>query len=131
MWSSSDFLFHPHLCRCFTTVLYRFLIMLCSFAEPHFFWLVFKSCQKPLWCSKYSAHSCTDREYFFLGQLPYLTITESLIYEVRSTYVAEFLSVFLSGRFVAWEIGIPSGIASREIAYHLSTSVFFVCFECL
>ncbi|XP_071904965.1 two pore calcium channel protein 1B isoform X4 [Coffea arabica] len=37
---------------------------------------------KPLWCSKYSAHTCSDREYFFLGQLPFLTTTESLIYEV-------------------------------------------------
>ncbi|XP_027126939.1 two pore calcium channel protein 1B isoform X3 [Coffea arabica] len=36
---------------------------------------------KPLWCSKYSAHTCSDREYFFLGQLPFLTTTESLIYE--------------------------------------------------
>ncbi|KAL3509378.1 hypothetical protein ACH5RR_028779 [Cinchona calisaya] len=37
--------------------------------------------EKPLWCSKYSAHSCSDREYFFLGQLPFLTTSESVIYE--------------------------------------------------
>ncbi|XP_050205536.1 two pore calcium channel protein 1 [Mercurialis annua] len=38
--------------------------------------------EKPLWCSsKNTVHSCTDREYYFLGQLPYLTAAESLIYE--------------------------------------------------
>ncbi|KAI9073153.1 hypothetical protein K1719_044885 [Acacia pycnantha] len=36
---------------------------------------------KPLWCEKYAAYSCDDREYFFLGQLPYLTGTECVIYE--------------------------------------------------
>jgi hypothetical protein len=39
--------------------------------------------QKPLWCTNYSTYSCDDREYFFLGELPYLTGLESLIYEVR------------------------------------------------
>ncbi|XP_044466336.1 two pore calcium channel protein 1 [Mangifera indica] len=38
--------------------------------------------EKPLWCSKSSlTQSCTDRDYYYLGQLPYLTGTESLIYE--------------------------------------------------
>jgi two pore calcium channel protein len=39
--------------------------------------------QKPLWCTNYSTYSCDDREYFFLGEFPYLTCAESLIYEVR------------------------------------------------
>ncbi|KAK6141121.1 hypothetical protein DH2020_025141 [Rehmannia glutinosa] len=33
--------------------------------------------EKPLWCSE----DCSDRGYYFLGELPYLTGTESLIYE--------------------------------------------------
>lgn len=37
--------------------------------------------EKPLWCAKSGQHSCTDRDYFFLGQLPYLTGVESVIYE--------------------------------------------------
>ncbi|CAH9089148.1 unnamed protein product [Cuscuta europaea] len=37
--------------------------------------------EKPLWCSKQSAYTCSDREYYFLGQLPYLTEAESLIFE--------------------------------------------------
>lgn len=48
-------------------------------------WLLFnlfKSPQKPLWCTQDSAISCNNREYYFLGQLPYLTGVESLIYEV-------------------------------------------------
>ncbi|XP_019159383.1 PREDICTED: two pore calcium channel protein 1A-like [Ipomoea nil] len=48
----------------------------------YFALIVLNFLEKPLWCSKQSSHSCSDREYYFLGQLPYLTGTESLIYEV-------------------------------------------------
>ncbi|KAJ0986103.1 hypothetical protein J5N97_004459 [Dioscorea zingiberensis] len=37
--------------------------------------------EKPLWCNNYGQYSCQDREYFFLGQLPYLNSVQSLIYE--------------------------------------------------
>ncbi|VFR02665.1 unnamed protein product [Cuscuta campestris] len=43
--------------------------------------IVLNFLEKPLWCSKQSAYTCSDREYYFLGQLPYLSHTESLIYE--------------------------------------------------
>ncbi|ESR60549.1 hypothetical protein CICLE_v10014388mg [Citrus x clementina] len=38
---------------------------------------------KPLWCAKtgVGTYSCYDREYYYLGQLPYLTGWESLVYE--------------------------------------------------
>ncbi|XP_027344097.1 two pore calcium channel protein 1 isoform X2 [Abrus precatorius] len=47
----------------------------------YFALIVLNFLEKPLWCKKISAHSCKDREYFFLGQLPYLTDAECLIYE--------------------------------------------------
>ncbi|CAA7397495.1 unnamed protein product [Spirodela intermedia] len=37
--------------------------------------------EKPLWCPTNGEHSCKDREYFFLGELPYLTVLQSVIYE--------------------------------------------------
>uniref|UniRef100_A0A2P2LHX0 Two pore calcium channel protein 1 n=1 Tax=Rhizophora mucronata TaxID=61149 RepID=A0A2P2LHX0_RHIMU len=37
--------------------------------------------EKPLWCTKNTAYSCSDRDYYYLGQLPYLTGSESLILE--------------------------------------------------
>ncbi|XP_060190967.1 two pore calcium channel protein 1A isoform X1 [Lycium barbarum] len=37
--------------------------------------------EKPLWCSKHLAESCNNRDYYYLGELPYLTGAESLIYE--------------------------------------------------
>ncbi|XP_073307640.1 two pore calcium channel protein 1B isoform X2 [Primulina huaijiensis] len=43
---------------------YFALIVLCFF-------------EKPLWCSG----QCNDRDYYFLGQLPYLNGVESLVYE--------------------------------------------------
>ncbi|RVW46855.1 Two pore calcium channel protein 1A [Vitis vinifera] len=45
--------------------------------------IVLNFLEKPLWCAKQTTYSCNDREYYFLGQLPYLTSVESLIYEVR------------------------------------------------
>ncbi|KAM3395605.1 two pore calcium channel protein 1B [Capsicum galapagoense] len=38
--------------------------------------------EKPLWCFKHLAESCNNRDYYFLGELPYLTSTQSIIYEV-------------------------------------------------
>ncbi|KAJ8562294.1 hypothetical protein K7X08_011585 [Anisodus acutangulus] len=37
--------------------------------------------ERPLWYSKHLAESCISRDYYYLGELPYLTRTESLIYE--------------------------------------------------
>ncbi|KAK3404717.1 hypothetical protein EUGRSUZ_K01031 [Eucalyptus grandis] len=47
----------------------------------YFALIVLNFLEKPLWCARYSADACSEREYFFLGQLPYLTGVESLIYE--------------------------------------------------
>ncbi|XP_022892514.1 two pore calcium channel protein 1A-like [Olea europaea var. sylvestris] len=49
-------------------------------ALNYFALIVLNFFEKPLWCSGY----CSNRDYYFLGQLPYLTGTESLVYEVRS-----------------------------------------------
>ncbi|XP_021850725.2 two pore calcium channel protein 1A [Spinacia oleracea] len=48
----------------------------------YFALIVISFIERPLWCGKYSEHSCNDRDYYFLGQLPYLTGVESLIIEV-------------------------------------------------
>nr|XP_009624391.1 two pore calcium channel protein 1A-like [Nicotiana tomentosiformis]XP_016492461.1 PREDICTED: two pore calcium channel protein 1A-like [Nicotiana tabacum]XP_016492462.1 PREDICTED: two pore calcium channel protein 1A-like [Nicotiana tabacum] len=37
--------------------------------------------EKPLWCSKHLAESCNNRDYYYLGELPFLTGAESLIFE--------------------------------------------------
>lgn len=50
--------------------------------------------QKPLWCEKYSADSCSNREYYFLGQLPYLTSVESLVYEVTLFFIRQIVLHF-------------------------------------
>ncbi|KAB5530092.1 hypothetical protein DKX38_020173 [Salix brachista] len=47
----------------------------------YFAMIVLNFLEKPLWCQNNSAHSCNDREYFYLGQLPYLTAAESFVYE--------------------------------------------------
>ncbi|KAL8145683.1 hypothetical protein AgCh_003724 [Apium graveolens] len=47
----------------------------------YFALLLLNFLEKPLWCSQNLAISCDDREYYFLGQLPYLSGAGSLIYE--------------------------------------------------
>ncbi|KAK3184137.1 hypothetical protein Dsin_031423 [Dipteronia sinensis] len=48
----------------------------------YFALIVLNFLEKPLWCSRTATtYSCNDRDYFYLGQLPYLTGAESLIYE--------------------------------------------------
>ncbi|XP_071700865.1 two pore calcium channel protein 1A [Rutidosis leptorrhynchoides] len=37
--------------------------------------------EKPLWCSSVSEVTCSDRDYYYLGELPYLNTAESLAYE--------------------------------------------------
>lgn len=43
--------------------------------------------EKPLWCTKFGDYSCEDREYFFLGELPYLNSAQSLIYEGATLFI--------------------------------------------
>jgi two pore calcium channel protein len=40
--------------------------------------------QQPLWCEKNPKPSCKDRDYYYLGELPYLTNAESIIYEASN-----------------------------------------------
>lgn len=43
--------------------------------------------EKPLWCDEYTPYTCNDRDYFFLGQLPYLTNGQSLVYEGVTVFI--------------------------------------------
>ncbi|KAJ1284774.1 hypothetical protein BS78_03G230800 [Paspalum vaginatum] len=49
--------------------------------------------EKPLWCQKYGPQTCDQRDIYFLGQLPYLSKIESLIYE-GLTLVILVLDIF-------------------------------------
>ncbi|XP_050248301.1 two pore calcium channel protein 1-like isoform X1 [Quercus robur] len=53
----------------------------------YFAMIILNFLEKPLWCTNYSTDSCNDRDYYFLGQLPYLTGEESLIYEGISLFI--------------------------------------------
>ncbi|XP_022764063.1 two pore calcium channel protein 1 isoform X2 [Durio zibethinus] len=72
----------------------------------YFALIVLNFFEKPLWCLRSSSHSCSDREYFFLGQLPYLTATESLIYEVVTLIVLmihAFFPISYEGSCIYWK----------------------------
>ncbi|KAI3876336.1 hypothetical protein MKX03_032934 [Papaver bracteatum] len=64
--------------------------------------------EKPLWCEQYnSTHSCNDnRDYFFLGQLPYLSVPQSLIYEGITLVILTlhtFFPLVYEGRHYFWK----------------------------
>ncbi|XP_062106013.1 two pore calcium channel protein 1 [Humulus lupulus] len=60
--------------------LYFFFIRLDFIWTLNYFALIILNfLEKPLWC--YKSNACNDRDYYYLGQLPYLSNLESLIYE--------------------------------------------------
>ncbi|KAF7822985.1 two pore calcium channel protein 1 [Senna tora] len=72
----------------------------------YFALLVLNFFEKPLWCEKYTQYSCDDREYFFLGQLPYLTGTECVIYEGITLIVLivhTFFPISYEGSRIYWK----------------------------
>ncbi|XP_048422392.1 two pore calcium channel protein 1 isoform X3 [Pyrus x bretschneideri] len=64
---------------------YYFLFVRFSFlwALLYFALILLNFLEKPLWCARYTGavYSCSDRDYFYLGQLPYLNTLESLLFE--------------------------------------------------
>ncbi|XP_078438900.1 two-pore channel 1 [Wolffia australiana] len=68
--------------------------------------IVLNFIEKPLWCSSNGEHSCRDREYFFLGELPYLTVSQSIIYEgvtLLVLIVYTFYPITFEGNRIFWK----------------------------
>lgn len=85
----------------FTYIAFDFVWTLNYFAL-----IVLNFFEKPLWCMQYTAYSCNNREYYFLGQLPYLTGAGSLIYEgitLVILMVHTFFPVLYEGSVVFWK----------------------------
>ncbi|XP_074302314.1 two pore calcium channel protein 1B-like isoform X2 [Silene latifolia] len=75
----------------------------------YFALIVFNFLEKPIWCSKSNQHSCNDRDYYFLGQLPYLTGAESLIFEVITLVLLMVHTLFpisYEGAHIYWKRSI-------------------------
>ncbi|KAK1302256.1 Two pore calcium channel protein 1A [Acorus calamus] len=61
--------------------------------------------EKPLWCANHSLPTCENREYFYLGQLPYLTSAQSLVYEGITLFILIihiFFPVAYEGHCLYW-----------------------------
>ncbi|KAL4620409.1 hypothetical protein ACB092_06G151900 [Castanea dentata] len=72
----------------------------------YFAMIILSFLEKPLWCTNYSTDSCNDRDYYFLGQLPYLTGGESLIYEGISLFILvihTFFPISYEGHPLYWK----------------------------
>ncbi|KAL0001937.1 hypothetical protein SO802_015718, partial [Lithocarpus litseifolius] len=72
----------------------------------YFAMIILNFLEKPLWCTNYSTDSCNDRDYYFLGQLPYLTGEESLIYEGISLFILvihTFFPISYEGYCLYWK----------------------------
>ncbi|KAL2981282.1 hypothetical protein AAZX31_13G279600 [Glycine max] len=72
----------------------------------YFALIVLNFLEKPLWCKKLTTNSCNDREYFYLGQLPYLTDAECLIYEgitLVLLIIHTFFPLSYEGSHIYWK----------------------------
>ncbi|KAL0712072.1 hypothetical protein Bca4012_019050 [Brassica carinata] len=49
--------------------------------------------EQPLWCENKPTPSCKDRDYYYLGELPYLTNAESIIFEASTELMSSWLSI--------------------------------------
>ncbi|KAJ4729809.1 Two pore calcium channel protein 1 [Melia azedarach] len=76
--------------------------------------IVLNFLEKPLWCEKTTTYSCTDREYYFLGQLPYLTGTESLIYE-GITLIVLIIHTFFPISYEGWPLFWKSHLTRLKV----------------
>ncbi|XP_020581942.1 LOW QUALITY PROTEIN: two pore calcium channel protein 1 [Phalaenopsis equestris] len=59
--------------------------------------------EKPLWCTNNRQFSCEERDYFFLGELPYLTHAQSFIYE-GITLLILILHTFFPIAYEGWNL---------------------------
>ncbi|XP_010522608.1 PREDICTED: two pore calcium channel protein 1 isoform X2 [Tarenaya hassleriana] len=62
--------------------------------------------ERPLWCDKKPTPSCNDRDYYYLGQLPYLTNAEAVVYEVITLailLVHTFFPISYEGSQIYWK----------------------------
>ncbi|KAJ7948316.1 Two pore calcium channel protein 1 [Quillaja saponaria] len=91
----------------------RFYFMFIKFdfiwSLNYFVLLALNFIEKPLWCAKYTAYSCNNREYFYMGVLPYLTGAESLIYEGITLIILvihTFFPILYEGSSIYWKNGL-------------------------
>ncbi|KAF5481288.1 hypothetical protein F2P56_001953 [Juglans regia] len=72
----------------------------------YFALIILNFLEKPLWCTNYFTYSCNNREYFYLGQLPYLTGVVSLIYEAITLIILmvhTFFPLSFEGYHLYWK----------------------------
>ncbi|MED6139115.1 mitochondrial thiamine pyrophosphate transporter [Stylosanthes scabra] len=98
----------------------------------YFALIVLNFLEKPLWCENYTTPSCSDREYFFLGQLPYLTDAECLIYEGLAIVVLiihTFFPISYEGPRIYWRNPINLLKALGLLFLLFASWVAYVMFE--
>ncbi|KAF5458455.1 hypothetical protein F2P56_022482 [Juglans regia] len=72
----------------------------------YFALIILNFIEKPLWCTNYSTYSCNNRDYFYLGELPYLTGVESLVYEGIALIILvahTFFPISYEGHHLYWK----------------------------
>ncbi|XP_040370437.1 two pore calcium channel protein 1B isoform X3 [Rosa chinensis] len=113
---------------------YYFLYMRFSFlwALLYFALLILNFLEKPLWCARYTDYTCSDRDYYYLGQLPYLTPTESLIYEGITLIVLmvhTFFPISYVGFRLYWKSPLTQFKALGLLFLLFSSWLAYVIFE--
>ncbi|XP_050380607.1 two pore calcium channel protein 1B [Argentina anserina] len=76
--------------------------------------LILNFLERPLWCARYTEYTCSDRDYYYLGQLPYLTAIESLIYE-GITLIVLMVDTFFPISYVGFHLFWKSHLTKFKI----------------
>ncbi|KAH7576933.1 hypothetical protein JRO89_XS01G0177600 [Xanthoceras sorbifolium] len=102
----------------------------------YFALIILNFLEKPLWCSRTTAYSCNDRDYYYLGQLPYLTGSESLIYEGITLILLMIHTLFpisYEGLHIYWKSWPTRSKISESTRYgnNLSTEKRWIKVICL
>ncbi|KAK1405337.1 Two-pore calcium channel [Heracleum sosnowskyi] len=84
----------------------------------YFALLLLNFLEKPLWCSQNLAISCNDRDYYFLGQLPYLDGAGSLIFE-GITLVILIVHMFFPISYEGFNLYLKSHLNKLKIIFLL------------
>ncbi|GAB2274794.1 mitochondrial thiamine pyrophosphate transporter [Dionaea muscipula] len=100
----------------------------------YFALIILNFLERPLWCAKDSEHSCEDRDYYFLGQLPYLTGVESLVFEAITLVLLIIHTLFpilYEGHHIYWrkllhklKVILLLILVADAVVYALSLSPF-------
>ncbi|KAJ0879208.1 putative EF-hand domain, Ion transport domain, EF-hand domain pair protein [Helianthus annuus] len=84
--------------------------------------------EQPLWCSSVSQVSCSNRDYYYLGELPYLTNAESLAFEGVTLIILVVIALLILTADLVVDILYLSPVAIYSLPLRIAPYIRVVFF---